>query len=357
MSVSWSINPLLKTTLPTEAVVHVAEDINFIRIIYLNFIILSITYPIVHQLLKRLKNYKELGSTNKQLVVLHHAVEVIVLTIATPIYTYYMIKTNFVQEGDDAMASMLNMKSDFTSQVALAMCFMTMYFYEMASRFDNPRPALIVHHLMATFMCFLAFLFPTTVMVKTCNALAYFICFKALTFAGLFMYRIAPLNEHTPTVILGGCVVFAVTRPVQVLWAAAAAFGSWNDPHHVKWQAILQMSLTCAFTALQLWSISINYCVWKRCLGNIKRHDEDKEPNTDADTSLHLKHISTRSISNESFGDLGLLGEDEEDFENEAFETFLKFLNVPALGMPAEKTVAKSPCVTTDCFSSTEGSY
>lgn len=341
MSVSWSLNPLLRTTLPTEAVEHVIADIDFLRNAYLIFIILSIAYPIVHQLLKRFKNYEELGSSLKRVVVLHHAVEAIVLITATPIYTYYMFKTNFVQEGDDGMASMLNMKSDFTSLLTLAMCFMTMYFCEMASRFENPRPVMIVHHLLAVFDGFLAFLFPTTVMIKTCSALVYFICFEALTFAGLFMYRIAPLNKHTPNVILSGILIFAVTRPVQVLWVAAAAFGSWNDPHHVKWQAIIQVVFTCAFTTLQLWSININYCVWKRCLGNIKRHEEGKEDNTDVDTTRHLQHTGTGSVTNESFGKLDLLGEDEEGFENEAFEAFLNFLNVSG---PGEKAANESPC-------------
>jgi len=143
-----------------------------------------------------------------------------------------MINTNFIQEEEDGMTAMLLMKSDFASVLVLCFCFITMYICELASRFANPRPQLVVHHLLTIFDGFLGFYFPTAVMLKTCSTLVYFICFEALTFAGLFMYRMAPLNKHTPNVILNGMVIFAITRPIQVIWVAAAAFGSWGNPHH-----------------------------------------------------------------------------------------------------------------------------
>lgn len=345
MAISWSINPLLRTTLPTEALVQIA-DINFFRNVFLTFIIISVTYPLVHQLLKHFNNYNQLVSTSKQVVVLHHAVETIVLTIATPIYTYYMIKTTFIQEEEDGMAAMLLMKSDFASVLVLCFCFITMYICELASRFANPRPLLVVHHLLTIFDGFLGFYFPTAVMLKTCSTLVYFICFEALTFAGLFMYRMAPLNKHTPKVILSGMVVFAITRPIQVIWVAAAAFGSWGDPHHKKWQAILQMSFTCLFTILQLWSININYCVWKRCVYNIERHEENRDANMDpCDSGPIGKQQSTKPRKSKNVNHESVMQEDdEEDFENEAFEASLRWLSTPSPDNPAEKVGGVSPC-------------
>jgi len=330
--------------MPVEAVLSVFEDINFLRYSYIVFLIVSLAYPTIHQLLKRFPNYKQLGSTTKQLVVLHHAIEAIILTTATPFFTYCMIKTSFIQEGEDGITSMANMKAYFTSAMVLCMCFMTMYFCELALRFESPRPVLIVHHLLATLDGFLVFLFPTTVMIKTCGVLCYFICFEALIFAGLFMYRIAPLNKHTPNIILSGVVIFAVTRPVQILWVAGAAFGPWNDPLHVKWQAILQVIITCLLSILQFWSVSINFGVWKRCLRNIKSHKESNTKN--ASDSSHMKGTADGSISSGSLNkaDDRAENEDEEGFENETFEAFLKFVSIPSPDSPAKKASHDSPC-------------
>jgi len=73
----------------------------------------------------------------------------------------------------------------------------------------------------------LVVLFPTTVILKTCSVLVYMICFEAMTFAGLFMYRMAPHNPYTPKVIASGLIIFGVTRPIQVIWVFAGAFGAW----------------------------------------------------------------------------------------------------------------------------------
>ena len=102
MSATWSINPLLRTTLPKEALVKIIEDKTFLSYAYVVFIVISVSYPIVHQLLKkRFQNYKQLGSLSKQIVVLHHAVEAIVLTMIAPFFTYFMIKINFVEKEED----------------------------------------------------------------------------------------------------------------------------------------------------------------------------------------------------------------------------------------------------------------
>ena len=107
-------------------------------------------------------------------------------------------------------------------------------------------------------------LFPTSVMLKTASVLVYFICFEALTFVGFFMYRIFPNSKYTPKVVLAGMICFGITRPLQVLWVGAAAFGSWSDGNTVKWQAIFQIVVTTILTALQVFTLKIHYGVWKR---------------------------------------------------------------------------------------------
>lgn len=270
MSITWSIEPLLKTTVPKEAIVSIFESIDLYRRAFPIFIIMSITYPVVHRILVSFKNYCRLESDTKQVTVLHHAIEAIVLTIATPFFTYFVIKTNFDLHPEDT-------KADIISTSLICLCFMAMYLYELSSRFKSPRPMLIVHHLLAVSDGYLLFAFPTTVMMKTCVILVYFICFEALTFVGLFMYRMAPMNKFTPKVMFSGLVVFGVTRPIQVVWVLAAALGSWNDPNHVKWQAIMQIIVTCILTTIQAWSLTINYAVYKRCLKKIKCNGEDEK--------------------------------------------------------------------------------
>lgn len=333
MSIAWSLQPLLRATVPTEAMVLIFEDIDFFRNAFLIFIIMSVTYPVLNQLLKFFTNYNQINSATKKVAVLHHAVEAIVLTIVTPIFTYFMIKLNFVQdiEEEDAMILMENMKSDFTTTFLLCICFMMMYLYELAARFESPRPAFVIHHLLAVGNGYLAILFPTTVMVKTCCVLVYFICFEALTFTGLFMYRIAPLNKYTPKVIGSGLIVFGFTRPVQVIWVGAAAFGSWGDPNHVKWQAILQFTLACVLTILQVWTMTINYSVLKRCKSRIKCNEEKKNNNESNNNNNSGLDVIAESIDNvDPSNELDPLEEAKGHGDDENFKSFVTFLKTPS---------------------------
>ena len=229
-------------------------------------------YPAVHKLLKCFGNYNELESLAKQIVVLQHTVEAIILVFATPFFTYLMVKVNFTQEP---MTSISHLNGDLTSIFLCCICFMTMYLYELSSRIDSPRPAFLIHHLLVVLDGFLAIIFPTAVMVKTCSALVYFICFEVVTFIGLFMYHIFPLNKYTPQIVMSGIVIFALTRPIQVVWVGAAAFGAWGDPNHVKWQAVLQFALACLLTILQISSLRINLGIWKRCKEKIFMETRD----------------------------------------------------------------------------------
>jgi hypothetical protein len=269
---NWSFDPLLYATLPAKVCESVIADLDLIRCIYLLILLLSVTYPLVHKLLlKSFEKYNEIKPPNKQIVVLHHAVEALVLSIAFPFFTYYMVRVNFQVHELDVV------ESDYRSIATFCIGFMAMYMMELASRYEEPRPIVLFHHLLACLDCFLIILSPTTVMLKTGTILVYFICFEALTFVGLFMYRIFPNSKTTPKVILAGMVIFGVTRPLQLLWVGAAIFGSWDDENMVKWQAIMQIIITGVLTVLQVWTLKIHYRTWKRCCtANIKnQHSQD----------------------------------------------------------------------------------
>ena len=222
---SWSLDPLLHaSSLPEKVYESAIANLTFVQSLYLITLLLSVTYPLVHKLLlKYFEKYNDIKPASKQTVVLHHAVEALVLSIAFPFFTYYMVKVNFqVHEKEEIDVVM----SSIRSIICLSTGFMVMYMMELASRYEDPRPIILFHHLLSCLDGFLVAVFPTDVMVKTAGILVYFICFEALTFVGLFMYRILPNSKATPKVIFAGMVIFGATRPLQLLWVGTAVFGS-----------------------------------------------------------------------------------------------------------------------------------
>lgn len=303
--VSWSLDPLLYASVPTQVSQSIL-DITVVRGIYICAFILSLTYTLVHkQLIQVFARYSSIESKSKQVVVLHHAVEFLVLSISFPFFTYYMIKICFqTHELNESFLS-----KNLKPIAILCAAFMTMYMMELASRYDDIRPMTLFHHVLSIMDGGLIFLFPSTIMIKTGTILVYFICFEMLTFAGLFMYRIFPQSKMTPKVILGGMIMFGGTRPLQLLWVGGAVVGTWGNEHFVLWQAITQVTVALVLTVLQVWTITIHYGIWKRCQRRISSRiaEESKRVGgTDDDKSILrtkrgilAENSDTSSISND----------------------------------------------------------
>ena len=276
--------------------IELTFDIHCFRLILLSTLILSMTYPVVHLVLLKCDGYQKIeDSSNQQMVILHHTVEALLLSCATPIFSYYMIRLNF-QVHDD-MAEVLYYSRSINT---LALTFVAMYLIEIASRFKNIRFLILFHHLMIILDAMIVLFIPTVAMVKTALVLVYFICFESLTFVGLLMYRLFPENKVTPKVILAGMILFGASRPLQLLWIGAVVFGCWNQENFVKWQAIFQLFITIVLTSLQIFSIKIHYSLWKRSLAKQTRSDvnnklddadsftDDYAPATDLNKSAHI---------------------------------------------------------------------
>ena len=139
-----------------------------------------------------------------------------------------------------------------------------MYIMEIASRFANPRPLVVAHHLCTFLDGILTAFFVTTANVKAATLLVYLITFESLTFASLVVYRLCPTHRWTKPRILAGMVVFGSTRPIQFIWIIAGLVASWA--HLVPWQAVLQITLTVVFTSLQLYALTIHYTLYKKCV-------------------------------------------------------------------------------------------
>lgn len=268
---TWSLEPLLYYTLSTEACQTIFADISVVKWTFFQLILLGITYPIIHNVLSNFEQYKLLGdhtqtsssrpASTQQVTVLHHAVEFVVLSVLTPIFSYYIFRTNFQVHFD-----FNDVLPDLRAQAIMMGTITIMYMMEIASRFKDQRLIVVFHHIVAVADGLLLLIFPTSVMYKTGIVLVYFVCFESLTFAGLLMYRLFPTSPHTSKVILSGMVCFGLTRPIQVLWIAGAVFGSWGDENVVKWQAILQICVTFIVTTLQVYTLRIHYSIWQKCL-------------------------------------------------------------------------------------------
>jgi len=172
-------------------------------------------------------------------------------------FSYIIFSLNFEKQSLNAFLHKA------TTVGTLMFVIIIMYMVELAARFQSPRPLVVVHHLCALADALLAAVAPTTANMRAASLLVYFICFEALTFLGLVMYRLWPQHKATRPIILAGMLLFGLSRPVQVIWIFASLIVVWDDIE--KWQAILQMVLTMLFTALQLYSLTIHYGMYKRC--------------------------------------------------------------------------------------------
>ena len=263
MPIVWSLDPLLHHALPAKVIL---SDIGLIQGMPLICLLLSVSYPLIHKILLRFfKSYADITPASKQIVVLHHAVEAIVLSFLFPIFTAYMIKVNFqIHEFDVIMA-------DYKKIVYFSFTALFMYMLELASRVEKPRVIIIVHHLLACGDGIMVFWLPTSVMSKTSTVLIYFVFFEALTFVGLFMYRIFPEKKVTCHVILIGMLFFGISRPIQVLWVGVIAISSWKNGNDEKWQIVFQGTVTLILSILQLKTLLIHYGIWKRLSSPAKK--------------------------------------------------------------------------------------
>jgi len=267
----WSLHPLIYGHVPSHAIASVIADINIPRFLIFAILLLGLAYPITHNLLLKMsRNYHAIEDNSKQIVVTHHALEAFILSLLFPFFSYFIIRINFrdTRDIDEIISNM-------QGACKCGLFIMVMYMFELASRFDTPRPIVIFHHTLSLVSAFFLLLFPTSIMMKTVGNLTYFICFEATTFMGLFMYRIFPNSKVTRNVMLFGMLCFGISRPLQVALIGAAIFGSWNDENGVKWQIVMQAILALILTGVQLLTMKIHYGLWKRCVARGEERNKE----------------------------------------------------------------------------------
>lgn len=276
-SIKWSLEPLLHGHLPSE-IFKTLVDFDFFKFVGCMMLVLALLYPLMHRILvKTSKRYAALEDPSKQIIVTHHALEAIVLCTNFPIFTYFFVGVFFRETND-----LEEILSYFRGLMRCAIVLILVYAFELATRFQQPRPMIVFHHVLSIMDMLLICFFPTSIVFKSAIILVYNICFEAIIFVGFFLYRIIPERRIASDAMMAGIVIFGITRPLQVLMVGAAVFGSWGDDGEIfKWQAIFQFVVAMILTVLQIYTIKIQFGVWQRCVAKRKAiiDGEDKDIN------------------------------------------------------------------------------
>lgn len=244
---------------------------------FLCILAITLCYPLVHSiLLQNSRIYSEQLSPEQRVVVLQHAIEAVTLSVLFLPFTYTVIAIFFQEQTLQGFADKLVALGVFMAVV------MTMYMFEIATRFASLRPLVVAHHLCAYLDGILTAFFLGTANIKAAFLLVYFITYEALTFFGLVMYRLAPTHRLTCPTILAGMAVFGLSRPIQLVWVIGSLLATGID-NLVIWQVALQIALTVSFTGLQLYSLTIHKRLYHKAYRKRKEMLEGEESDDPGD--------------------------------------------------------------------------
>jgi hypothetical protein len=151
-------------------------------------------YPVIHRLyMHHCQPYQAL-TRKQQVVVIQHTIEAILLSLLFAPFTYLMLSVHFEEQPIESFHKKATVILSFTFTIVI------MYLVKIASRYENPRPLVIIHHMFTYAAdCILDALYVTDANVKAGSILVYMICYEAITFWGLIMYRLYPTNKVDTT--------------------------------------------------------------------------------------------------------------------------------------------------------------
>jgi len=241
-------------------------------------LVICLSYALIHNIYQRYnETYRKILDEAQQLVVVQHTIEAMVLTLLFAPASYLVLSINFEEQSLEEFGNKV------TALGSVMFVIVIMYLVELASRFQNLRTLVVVHHLCAFFDSIFPAFFLTTANLKASSLLVYFITFEAITFIGLIMYRLCPTNPWTRPTIMTGMIIFGASRPLQLLWIMASLAAAWDDL--VTWHAVAQILLSIFFTGVQLFSLKIHYTLYRKC-GNV----EEEEENDDGAETVSVGH-------------------------------------------------------------------
>lgn len=217
---------------------------------------ICMSYTAVHRFLHFYTNPYRNFDKDEQLVVVHHTIEAIFLSLLFLPLSYTVASVHFEEQPIDQLHRKVS------AMGIMMFTIIIMYMVELASRYQALRTLVVAHHLCA----YADSIFPafslTSANLKASSLLVYFITYEAVIFVGLVLYRLYPAHKATSRVILAGMLILGLTRPIQLVWIVGSLAATWDDL--IKWQAVIQIILTLIFISLQCLSLKIHYRLWKR---------------------------------------------------------------------------------------------
>ena len=194
----------------------------------------------------------------QQVVVIQHSIEAFFLALMFIPMTWAMLSSNFQVPHSEHYSQMVN------SFIGIYMVWIvSTYFVEIAARYKNLRPLILVHHLCTAADSLLPLFAMTLVNVRCASVLAYFITFESPVFMGLVMYRLFPLHAWTAPMIRFGMLAFGLSRPLQMAWILAIVIEHWSTSE--AWQCVVQVLFGVFFSGLQLYTLVIHGALLKKC--------------------------------------------------------------------------------------------
>ncbi len=253
-------------------------NIAFVRNLLLGLLALSLSYPIVHNILNRYSTgYQELNHA-VQNTLLQHAVEALFFTLIYPGFTYLLLSFSFEEPFDENGVITAGAVDRYGVLFVLCVLIGAMYMVEIVLRYRKMNPLVLFHHMCTISMFIICTIFPTAAVYKVSILLVYFASYEILTFYGLVMKVLFPLHSATPRMMVAGMILFGITRPVQLAWILVVLIGSWKE--HVKWQAIFLIIASLTIGAIQCAALRIHYGMWKRCVLRQRKYNNEHESNT-----------------------------------------------------------------------------
>lgn len=247
--------------------------------------LVALSYPLFDKLWTSYSEKFPKLSNEQQVVVIQHSIEAFFLALIIVPMTWAMLSSNFQVPFSEHFDQMRN------SFIGTYMVWIvTTYFVELAARYKNIRPLVLVHHMCAAANALLPLFAMTLVNIRCASVLTYFITFESPVFMGLVMYRLFPLNAWTPTMIRFGMFFFGLSRPIQLAWIVLIAIEHWETSE--AWQCVVQILFGVFFSCLQLYTLAIHNSLLKKCL---KLHQEAKKDGTQS-SAIEVEWESTSEL-------------------------------------------------------------
>jgi hypothetical protein len=301
----WAVKNISKT-LPDEVWKALLSNDTILVNIMVGVLLIPIAYIGIHYLFTKFMNsYRELKS-DAQIVVIHHTIEAIMLSLFFFPMTYLTLSMLFEEQSFD------NFEAKFVPLATLMSIIVVNYLFELASRFQNPRKMLVAHHIIAYSDMLFVLAFATTANIKAALLLTYFIIFESISFIGIVLYRLHPFSKLTSRMILIGLVVMGISRPIQVLLIFGFLISAWDEL--VTWHAIVQMIVTITLTAIQIWSLTIHYSLWQRSIRKRQHIFDKEEDGKNNKSSCHQFDITMQSTRSSSSSDDDRAVESRDEF-------------------------------------------